>query len=84
LRAGKNNLVVLNKSFDEILVEVTKRLGVEVAIGGVSGALTHFVIEEFLPHEEEYYISVTSTREGTALSNASINLTLAHITCFDW
>jgi hypothetical protein len=62
---GKHNLVVLNKSFDEILAEVAKRLGDVVNIGGVSGALTHFVIEEFLPHEEEYYISVTSTREGT-------------------
>lgn len=43
---------------------VTKRLGEEVTIGAVKGKLTHFLVEKFLPHKEEYYLSIVSARQG--------------------
>ena len=37
---------------------ILERLGKEFEIKGVKGEITHFVIEPFVPHKEEYYLSI--------------------------
>jgi len=39
----------------------------EVEIKGLKAPLTHFIIEEFVPHKEEYYLSIISNRETTSI-----------------
>ncbi|MBI5036294.1 ATPase [Candidatus Micrarchaeota archaeon] len=56
-KRGKNNLLLLNASLEEAKKFVTERLGKKVTIGSVSGALTHFLVEQFVPHKTEYYVA---------------------------
>eukprot|EP00744_Colponema_vietnamica_P004881 GILI01007227.1.p1 GENE.GILI01007227.1~~GILI01007227.1.p1 ORF type:complete len:433 (-),score=136.79 GILI01007227.1:171-1469(-) len=66
---GKNDLVALNITFDEAEVFVKARLGkvVEVGTPPVSDAVSHFIIERFVPHDKEFYLNVQSHREYTRL-----------------
>lgn len=67
-KRGKNNLVCLNKGIDEIMKFVDERMLEEIEVGKVKGKLTHFLIERFVPHKEEYYFSITSEREHNIVS----------------
>ena len=40
----------------------------QVEMGGCKGLVTHFIVEPFVPHEEEYYLSITSQRLGCEIS----------------
>lgn len=63
-KRGKNNLLAVDKSFDETKAWIGERMGKEVTIqqttGKTTGVLTHFLIEPFVPHEVEYYLAFTS------------------------
>jgi len=63
-RRGKAGLVAVNKSFDEAKAWVMERMCKEQKIEEVTGQLTHFLIEPFVPHkqEEEFYICLLSER----------------------
>ncbi|GBF94241.1 ATP-citrate synthase alpha chain [Raphidocelis subcapitata] len=65
---GKNDLVGLNLSFDEAEAFIRARMNKEVVINGLSGPVTTFVVEPFVPHEEEYYLSIQSGRLGCDVS----------------
>lgn len=41
-------------------------MGKDVTVDGVTGTLTHFIVEPFLPHaaSDEYYVCITSHRTG--------------------
>lgn len=66
-KRGKNNLLYVNKSWDEVKKWVKERMNKEVTItqttGKTTGVLTHFLVETFTPHEEEYYLAITTHRE---------------------
>ncbi|MBU1050487.1 ATPase, partial [Candidatus Bipolaricaulota bacterium] len=66
-KRGKNNLLYVNKSFDEVAAWIRERMNKEVTIeqttGQTTGVLTHFLIEPFVPHEAEYYLAFTSGHE---------------------
>ena len=67
-RRGKNNLVLLNANLhraEEFIKELLKK---EADISGVKGPITHFILEPFVPHNDEYYFSIMSTREGSSIS----------------
>ena len=71
-KRGKNNLIYLNKSFEEVKTWLEERMNKEVVLdqgGGkkVRGTLTHFLIEPYFPHEREYYFSIVTQREGDIL-----------------
>lgn len=70
-KRGKNGLVLLNASLDEAEKFVKERLGVEVTMGGLTGAVTHFIVEPFVPHQEEYYLSITCARDKNVISFSS-------------
>lgn len=37
-------------------------------MSGTRGPITTFIVEPFIPHEDEYYLSIVSDRLGTSLS----------------
>ena len=66
-KRGKNNLLMLDKSFDEAKSFIASKMNQEVTVGKTTGKLTHFLIEPFVPHDEEYYIAIKSERDGDAI-----------------
>ncbi len=66
-KRGKNNLLYVNKSLDEVKKWINERMNKTVTItqttGKTTGKLTHFLVEKFVPHDDEYYIAITTHRE---------------------
>jgi ATP citrate (pro-S)-lyase len=65
-RRGKNNLLLLDASWNEARGWISERMKTEITIDGVTGLLDHFIVEPFIKHDEddEYYVAITSVREG--------------------
>ena len=67
-KRGKNNLLLVNKTFDETSAWIGERMNqqttIEGAGGQTTGTLTHFLIEPFVPHEAEYYLAFTAGHEA--------------------
>ena len=61
---GKNNLVLLNATLQEAEKFMGELLGKDVEVNGAKGPVTHFIVEPFVQHELEHYLSISSTREG--------------------
>eukprot|EP00418_Pyrodinium_bahamense_P088114 CAMPEP_0179035810 /NCGR_PEP_ID=MMETSP0796-20121207/13298_1 /TAXON_ID=73915 /ORGANISM="Pyrodinium bahamense, Strain pbaha01" /LENGTH=551 /DNA_ID=CAMNT_0020732085 /DNA_START=74 /DNA_END=1725 /DNA_ORIENTATION=+ len=63
-RRGKAGLIAVNKSYDEAKDWVMERMCKDQKVEEVTGQLTHFLIEPFVPHEqsEEFYICMISQR----------------------
>jgi ATP-citrate lyase beta-subunit len=66
-KRGKNNLLLLNADLKGAKAWIKERMGKEVTIeqttGKTTGTLTHFLIEPFAPHDAEYYLAFTSSRD---------------------
>ena len=62
-KRGKNNLVLLNANLHQAQKFVNEFRGQDIDVGGAKGRLTHFILEPFIPHQEEYYLSIVSTRK---------------------
>jgi ATP citrate (pro-S)-lyase len=67
-KRGKNNLVLLNADFAAAQVFIGERMGNELEVSGVTGTLTAFIIEPFVPHDDEFYLSIQTDRKGDLLS----------------
>ncbi len=63
-KRGKANLLLLDADSDEMKNFCQKNLGRVFEINGVRGELKRLLVEPFIPHEKEYYVSVTSDRES--------------------
>ena len=67
-KRGKNNLLFVDKTFDEVKAWIAERMNEEVTIQGAggetTGTLTHFLIEPFVPHDVEYYLAFTAGHEA--------------------
>lgn len=61
-KRGKHDLVGLNLSIAEVEEFIKARMGKRVDIDGCAGAVNTFIVEPFVPHEQEYYLSITSQR----------------------
>lgn len=63
-RRGKAGLIAVNKSYAEAKQWIEDRIYKEVTVDGVTGQLTHFILEPFIPHpqEDEYYVCIQSNR----------------------
>jgi ATP-citrate lyase beta-subunit len=63
-KRGKNNLLLVDASYDQarswIKERMNKRVTITQTTGETTGVLTHFLIEPFVPHKEEYYLAFTS------------------------
>ncbi|VAI04629.1 unnamed protein product [Triticum turgidum subsp. durum] len=68
-KRGKSGLVALNLDVAQVKEFVKERLGVEVVeMGGCKAPITTFIVEPFVPHDQEYYLSVVSERLGSTIS----------------
>ena len=65
-RRGKSKLLLLNTSWGEAEKWIKERMSKPVTVGTVTGILDHFIVEPFIPHQEndEYYLAILSKREG--------------------
>ena len=68
---GKHDLVALNVSYAQAQTFVEERANrpVTLHVGGkpVTDLVTTFIIEPFVPHQGEYYLSIQSYREHTSI-----------------
>ncbi len=62
-KRGKSNLLLLDASWDDVKKFVKQRMNKEAGVGKTAGILTHFIVEPFMPHKEEYYFSITPARD---------------------
>ncbi|XP_071929113.1 ATP-citrate synthase alpha chain protein 1-like [Coffea arabica] len=67
-KRGKSGLVALNLDLAGVAAFVKERLGKEVEMGGCIGPITTFIVEPFVPHNEEFYLNILSERLGCSLS----------------
>ncbi|KAG9449858.1 hypothetical protein H6P81_009823 [Aristolochia fimbriata] len=67
-KRGKSGLVSLNMDLSQVTNFVKERLGKEVEMGSLRGPITTFIVEPFVPHTEEFYLSIVSERLGNSIS----------------
>jgi ATP citrate (pro-S)-lyase len=65
-RRGKSKLLLLNVDWKEAEKWIKQRMSKPVTVGTVTGIIDHFIVEPFVPHNEndEYYLAILSQREG--------------------
>jgi len=63
-KRGKNELILLDATFDQVEEFIQNRMNKTMKIGRTRGVLTHFLIEPFIPHEMEFYIAIKTERDG--------------------
>ncbi|KAH9015854.1 ATP-citrate synthase [Lactarius hengduanensis] len=68
-RRGKAGLLALNKSWEEAKEWISARAGKPQKVESVTGTVSNFILEPFLPHPSnaEYYVCITSQREGDTI-----------------
>jgi ATP-citrate lyase beta-subunit len=70
-KRGKNNLLLVDATFAQAQAWIEERMNKQVTIeqttGKTTGVLTHFLIEPFVPHEEEYYLAFTSKTDADVI-----------------
>ena len=66
-KRGKNKLLLLDADVKAAKAWIKERMNKDVTIeqttGKTTGTLTHFLIEPFAPHDAEYYLAFTSSRD---------------------
>ena len=62
-KRGKAKLILLDADFNQVKKFCKENLNNEFMIGNVKGELTRLLVEPFIPHEKEYYVSITSARD---------------------
>ncbi len=66
-KRGKHGLILAGASLAEAKKWIAARMNKETTVGAVTDKLTHFLVEPFTPHKEEYYVAVKSEREGDVI-----------------
>ncbi|KAI0053105.1 ATP-citrate synthase [Auriscalpium vulgare] len=68
-RRGKAGLLALNKTWEEAKEWISARAGKAQKVESVTGTLSNFIVEPFLPHPSntEYYVCINSQREGDSI-----------------
>jgi ATP-citrate lyase beta-subunit len=63
-KRGKHGLILLDGTWDEARKWLEEKRGSDCTIGEVTGELTHFLIEPFVKADREYYVAISSKRQG--------------------
>lgn len=70
-KRGKNNLLLVDATYNQARSWIEERMNKQVTIiqttGETTGVLTHFLIEPFVPHKEEYYLAFTSKADSDVI-----------------
>jgi len=59
----KSGLVLINKNYDQVKQFIQEKINQEFTIGKATDKLTHFLIEPYIEHEQEYYLCFKSERD---------------------
>lgn len=62
-KKGKHKLILLNSDFSDAKKFVKDHMKKEIEIKGIKGILTHFIIQPFVEHDHEYFISIMTGRD---------------------
>jgi len=57
-KRGKHGLIGLGLDWSEAKAWIAARMDTEVQVSGITGKLTHFIVEPFVPHDTEYYVAM--------------------------
>lgn len=63
-KRGKHGLLFVDKNLEEVKKWIGERMNKNTTVGKITDKLTHFLIEPFVPHQEEYYLAIKSTVTG--------------------
>ena len=70
-KRGLNDLLYVNKSWKDVQKWINERMNKTVTIkqttGETTGELTFFLVEKFIPHDDEYYIAITTHRDNDTI-----------------
>ena len=66
-KRGKANLILLDANSDQVKEFCNEKLGKTFVLSGVEGELTRLLVEPFIPHDKEYYVSFTTERENNVI-----------------
>jgi len=59
-KRGKSNLILLNANFPQLKKFIAEKLGSDIEIRGKKGQILRILVEPFVVHEKEFYVSITS------------------------
>ncbi len=62
-KRGKSNLLLLDADLKGVRKFVSEKLGKSAKVGAVTGILTHFLVEPFVPHKAEYYVAFQTEQD---------------------
>ena len=66
-KRGKQNLILLEATLEEAKDWIKERMNKEITIGKITDKLSRFLIQSFIPQGKEYYVAITSNRDGDAI-----------------
>jgi ATP citrate (pro-S)-lyase len=68
-RRGESKLLLLSGNWEKAEKWIRKRMDRPVTVDTVTGILDHFIVEPFVPHDEEdeHYVAITAQREGDTI-----------------
>ena len=66
-KRGKHGLIKANVTFDEVKKWIKEKMNKDTTVGKVTDKLTHFIIEPYVPHKDEYYIAIKTNRNGNTI-----------------
>ena len=66
-KRGKAKLILLDADFNQVKTFCKENLDKEFVIGNVKGQLNRLLVEPFITHEKEYYVSITSERDNDVI-----------------
>ena len=66
-KRGKANLILLDANYDKMKDFCDNNLSRVFEISNVRGELKRLLVEPFIPHEKEYYVSITTERENDVI-----------------
>jgi len=66
-KRGKLGLVLLDQDWPAVKQWLEEKRNQEISVGSTKGVLTHFLIEPYVPSDQEYYISISSNKDGNEI-----------------
>ena len=66
-KRGKANLILLDANSDQVKAFCNEKLGKTFVLSGIEGELTRLLVEPFIPHDKEYYVSFTTERNNNVI-----------------
>ena len=66
-KRGKHGLIKVGATLEEAKQWLSEKMNSETTVGKVTDKLTHFIIEPFVEHKEEYYVAIKSNRDGDTI-----------------